>query len=117
MDDGPSHVVFPKHDKCPSIPVTELYRQENRGNHIVTGTQLVDFCESLSFSLYIYNYIYIYIYYSLFDETMGSYDGAEICELVGIYILNILANKYDKNNIGLYRDDGLVAELGLITET
>ena len=40
-------------DKCPTIPVTELYRQENR-DHIVTGTQLVDFCKSLSFSLYIY---------------------------------------------------------------
>ena len=38
---------------------------------------------------------------------MGSYDGAEVCELVGIYVLNIIANKYDKNNIGLYRDDGL----------
>ena len=45
----------------------------------------------------------------LFDVTMGSYDGAEICELVGIYILNILADKYDKNNIGLYWDDGLAA--------
>ena len=40
---------------------------------------------------------------------MGSYDGAEVCELVDIYVLNTLANKYDKNNIGLYRDDGLAA--------
>ena len=46
---------------------------------------------------------------SLFDVTMGSYDRAEVCELVGIYVLNILANKYDKKNIGLYRDDGLAA--------
>ena len=44
---------------------------------------------------------------NLFDVTMGSFDGAEICELVGIFILNTLAEKYDKNNIGLYRDDGL----------
>ena len=38
---------------------------------------------------------------------MGSYDRAEICELVGNYILNTLASKYDKYNIGLYRDDVL----------
>ena len=38
---------------------------------------------------------------------IGSYDGEDVCELVGIYILNTLANKYDKNNIGLYRADGL----------
>ena len=44
---------------------------------------------------------------SLFDVTMGSYDRAEICELVGIYILNTLPSKYDKYNIGLYRDNGL----------
>ena len=25
---------------------------------------------------------------SCFDATMGSYDGAEICELVGVYILS-----------------------------
>ena len=43
----------------------------------------------------------------MFDVTMGSYDGAEICELVGAFTLNSLAEKYDKKNIGLYRDDGL----------
>ena len=35
---------------------------------------------------------------------MGCYDGAEICELVGIFILNKLSNIIDKNSIGLYRD-------------
>ena len=39
---------------------------------------------------------------------MGSYDGVEICELVGIYILSRLSNIIDKNNYGLYRDDGLL---------
>ena len=29
------------------------------------------------------------------------------CELVGTYILNTLAEKYGKSNVGLYRDDGL----------
>ena len=38
---------------------------------------------------------------------MGAYDGAEVCELVGIFILYKLSTKYKKNNIGLYRDDGL----------
>ena len=38
---------------------------------------------------------------------MGCYDGAEICELVGIFILNKLSNIVDKNSIGLYRDDSL----------
>jgi hypothetical protein len=28
-----------------------------------------------------------------FDVTMGSYDGAEICELVGLYILDTLSKK------------------------
>ena len=44
---------------------------------------------------------------NMFDITMGSYDGAEICELVGLFLLNTLSKKYGLNNIGLYRDDGL----------
>ena len=43
-----------------------------------------------------------------FDVTMGSYDGAETCELVGCLILSKLNQKYD-SHIGLYRDDGLAA--------
>jgi len=43
-----------------------------------------------------------------FDVTMGSYDGAETCELVGTYLLSLLPN-HIKHNIGLYRDDGLAA--------
>ena len=40
-----------------------------------------------------------------FDVTMGSYDGAETCELVGSFLLSQLQ---DLNaNVGLYRDDGL----------
>ena len=42
-----------------------------------------------------------------FDVTVGSYDGAEVCELIGIFILSLIGNKYNPNNIGLYRDDGL----------
>ena len=39
---------------------------------------------------------------------MRSYDGAEICELVGLFILNKLSEKFGKNNTGLYRDVGLM---------
>ena len=35
---------------------------------------------------------------------MGSYDGAEICEFVGLYILGRVNGI---QNVGLYRDDGL----------
>ena len=42
-----------------------------------------------------------------FDVTMGSFDGAEICELVGLFILNKLSNLYGLETCGLYRDDGL----------
>ena len=39
---------------------------------------------------------------------MGSFDGAETCELVGCYLLSLLTEKYGQN-IGLYRDDGVAA--------
>ena len=39
----------------------------------------------------------------LFDVTMGSFDGAGVCDLVGLFILNDLANKYGTNKIGHYR--------------
>ena len=40
---------------------------------------------------------------SLFDVTMGSLDGAEICELVSLFSLNHLGKRFGKENIGLYR--------------
>ena len=44
---------------------------------------------------------------SMFDVTMGSYDGAEVCELVGLYILYLISQEIDGIDVGLYRDDGL----------
>ena len=38
---------------------------------------------------------------------MSCYNGTEVCELVGTYILNKLKDVTNKENIGLYRDDGL----------
>ena len=42
---------------------------------------------------------------------MGSFDGAETCELVGCFLLSLLTKKYGQN-IGLYRDDGWAAFKG-----
>ena len=44
---------------------------------------------------------------SLFDVAMDSFDGVEICKLVGLFLLNNLTQLVGRNNIGLYRDDGL----------
>ena len=41
----------------------------------------------------------------LFDFTMGAYDGAEICELVGTYMLSPISEKYFKKDFGLYCDE------------
>ena len=53
---------------------------------------------------------------SLFDVTMGSHDGAEVCELVGLYLvcelvglylLYQMREKFPLVDFELYRDDGL----------
>ena len=43
-----------------------------------------------------------------FDVTRGILDGAETCEVLGLYILHKLGEKYEKETIGLYRDDSLL---------
>ena len=53
---------------------------------------------------------------------MGSFDGAELCELLGLYILQILGEKYGKHKIGFYHDDGLACfgyttKIGLLPQT
>ena len=42
-----------------------------------------------------------------FDIPMGSYDGAELTDLVGLYILHRLKQTVPEIDFGLYRDDGL----------
>ena len=45
---------------------------------------------------------------NLFDVTMGSFDGAESCELVGTYLLHDIEERFGiACNFGLYRDDTL----------
>ena len=48
-----------------------------------------------------------------FDVTMGSFDGAEICELVGLYLLDQLSNLLPVESFGFYRDDGLAILSGI----
>ena len=43
-----------------------------------------------------------------FDNPMGSYDGAEVCEIIGCLLLHNLNSIIDPLNHGLYRDDGLI---------
>ena len=47
-----------------------------------------------------------------FDVPMGSFDGAEICEIVGLYLLHSITQKrkgiVNSERIGIYRDDGLI---------
>ena len=39
---------------------------------------------------------------------MGSYDGAEVCELAGFYLLKLLTNEFGKNSLSSYKDDSLL---------
>ena len=43
----------------------------------------------------------------MFDVTIGSFDGAETCDLVGLFLLHDLTKKFGNKFVGLYRDDGL----------
>ena len=45
----------------------------------------------------------------LFDITMEEKHGAEICKLVGLYILNGIKSKLNVIKVGIYRDEGLIA--------
>ena len=46
-----------------------------------------------------------------FDVPMGSFNGAETCELVGLFLLSQMTSGsepiFSPNEVGLYRDDGL----------
>ena len=43
----------------------------------------------------------------IFDVAIGAYDGAEVCERVGTFLLEKIGEICNKSKIGLYRDDGL----------
>ena len=41
-----------------------------------------------------------------FGVSIGCYDGANVCKLVGVFILHLLKTLMRKENVGLYRDNG-----------
>ena len=43
---------------------------------------------------------------TFFDVAMGSYDEAEVCEIIKTYIQPQLTGIIDKNDYGWNRDDG-----------
>ena len=42
-----------------------------------------------------------------FDVTMGACDGAEVWELIGIFLMTLFSKHINKVHVRLYRDDGL----------
>ena len=44
---------------------------------------------------------------------MGCFDGAEVCKLVGSFILNQLKDTFQHHSVELYRDDGFAVVEGL----
>ena len=52
-------------------------------------------------------YVWIKKEGGLFNVTMGAFNGAEVCEAVGNFLLYQLSTDYNKKYIDLYRDDGL----------
>ena len=49
------------------------------------------------------------ILYFIYDflQNLGAYDGAEVCEMVGLYLLKKIKDIIPQAFVGLYRDDGL----------
>ena len=111
IENKPAHtfVVFDVKDFYPSISETLLKEAMSYAKTKVTISKsdketILHARKSLLFDK---NHVWIKKKGGLFDVTMGAFDGAEVCELVGTYILSLIAQKYEKKNIGLYRDDGL----------
>ena len=43
-----------------------------------------------------------------FDIPIGAYDSAKVADLIGIYILDTLSRIVNLEQVGLYRDDGII---------
>ena len=43
-----------------------------------------------------------------FDVPMGAYESAQVVELVGSYILDTLGGVINLEQVGIYRDDGVI---------
>ena len=102
-------IVFDIKDFYPSIKETLLIKAINFAEKLVhiTNEDKVIIKHARKSLLYDNSEPWMKKDSGLFDVTMGAYDGAEVCQLVGTFLLYKLSLKYNKNKIGLYRDDGL----------
>ena len=48
-----------------------------------------------------------------FNVPMGCFGEAEVCEIVGTYILNQIKDTFRHHSVGFHRDDGLAIVKGL----
>ena len=76
---------------------------QNNKAIIKTGTEMK---LDLVTQIFMQNTFTITRYRDTFDVTIRVFDGAEIWQLVGIFMLSLLCKKYSSNNIGLYRHNG-----------
>ena len=102
-------IVFDIKDVYPSIKETLLIKAINFTEKLVniTNEDKVIIKDARKSLLYDNSEPWMKKVRGLFDATIGVYDGAEVCKLVGTFLLYKLSLKYNKKDIGLYRDDGL----------
>ena len=106
--DKHAFITFDVCDFYPSISEELLLKELDYSSRFATVTQqdhhiIVHAKRSL---LYHQNSPWTKNTSNMFDVTMGSYDGAETCEMIGAYMLSLIASTF-KDQVGLYRDDGL----------
>ena len=96
-------------DFCPSISKNLIMDSINSANSITTTDDKIieTILHARKSLLFNKNEVWVKKDNPGFDVTMGSFDGAEVCELVGLYLLDILRQEFGENKIGLHRDDGL----------
>ena len=96
-------------DFCPSISKNLIMDSINSANSITTTDDKIieTILHARKSLLFNKNEVWVKKDNPGFDVTMGSFDGAEVCELVGLYLLDILRQEFAENKIGLHRDDGL----------
>ena len=90
--------------KIANALVGHYYRS---GLHCVESVQIRSFYDARKSLLFNDQHVWIKKQGGLFDVTMGAFDGAEVCEAIGNFLLYELSKNYNKKDIGLYRDDGL----------
>ena len=102
-------IVFDIKDFYPSIKETLLIKAINFAEKLVhiTNEDKVIIKHARKSLLYDNSEPWMKKDSGLFHVTMDVYGAAAVYELVGTFLLYKLSLKYNKNDIGLYRDDGL----------